>query len=205
MKANDWKRVVRPLLSSPDWAFRRSLCYSTTLKWNVYGVLCESSGFDKDVFHLWRVAMPLFRPQNDMVLSFSQRLRSDRGTERFGVGEDDAISKAVRSVLNSPPTDDELLESYAAIPADPNIHVIETCAYSQLLLGRTADALATLRAVDPDGDDRPWYHEVVDRAGSMAALVAAGNVDEPLARLATWRSRTSANLGLSLKVSTSSG
>jgi hypothetical protein len=46
MKAQDWKRIMGPLLPTAEgWAHRGKLAYRVPVKWVLVGVLGESSGF----------------------------------------------------------------------------------------------------------------------------------------------------------------
>ena len=86
LSAAQWKRTVTPLLDpNTDYSFRRKLVYRTPTDWLLIGVHAEGSAFDRDRVYVSTVYMPLFVPQDHLVLSFGRR------TWTAGPGGSDAL------------------------------------------------------------------------------------------------------------------
>ena len=79
-----------------------------------------------------------------------------------------------------------------------NVRMQETRAYGLLIDGDAGSALEILRRVGQYDATYTWEKNLLERAASVEAVVASGDLDRALDQLMRWRSANFAELGIAL-------
>lgn len=189
-----WKRTVRAVVADPQsWHFSGRLAYRPLTKdsWVLTGALAEGSAFDSGVY-VWRVVLPLLRPEDVLTLNWSQRVA---GGSKVPPTHTTALKRAILEATAPFPDENEMLDDIVAhvmpptralpaaarrllprvfAPAAPltaNTHMLEVAAYSALVLGRPAAAQRLLAPIVTSQADREWKRDIIDRARTIAGLL----------------------------------
>lgn len=193
MKVADWKRVVRPLLpEGVTWDFRGGLCYRAPAEMVLEGVLGEGSALDKGVY-IWRVAMPLFIPNDTINLSWSTRIGG--GAKKYTNDDRDALEKAIRTALEQSSSDDGM-SVIASTDEERNARIVEARAYALLLLDSLEEGRRTLDAILDRTQDARRVEDVRGRVLLIADLLQEGRLGAVRTQFERWQKQTCGALGL---------
>lgn len=192
--AQAWKRAVEPhLVDRGAWEFRGKRVYRLPWEWVMAGVLGEGSGFHRDHVYVWALAMPLFRPSDDMNLNLSRRADPSRA---FGADDPEAMAEAIRWALDRVEPEATYLKRWARLK-----NPTEERAYSLVLLGRekkAGRALADAReSLVQDGRD--WALRDAERVAVVQQRLREGGCAAAQILLAGWRDQTASALGLRVR------
>ena len=192
MNANEWKKVVRPLIPPNScWEFRRTLCYETPFDWILHGAMGEPSRFDKGMY-VWKVTMPLFVPADYVDAQWSSRVGG------YAVDDVGGMSSAISLALTTVESEADALSRIAEKEPTRNLRVVEASAYARVIAyGDTAVAIDLLDRAKNSKVAYGWVRELVDRMLSMSQLLQHEGNDAALAQLRKWRNRTASAIGLS--------
>lgn len=163
MKIADWKRAVRHHLPpDPEWRFRGRLCYQHPVGRILFGVLGEGSGFDSGVY-VWRVTMPMFVPGDVIDLSYSERVG---GGGKKNLNSPAELSAIIGSVLNDPLDEGRELRKFVTMAKGDgaqNRRVVETAAYSNVILGDIRAAYREIEKAEGLESEFAWQEEISSR------------------------------------------
>lgn len=178
MKNPEWHRFCRRRLQ-PEWPntfVHRSGLYFAPVSWLLAGVVKEGTG-RKNENYFWWTSMPLFIPNDTLVLSFGHRVDCRSvplwwfDDPRLGGKnlEDELaevmLSEGLPAAKAHPTLESFLTRVEAAASRSTQARLLEDLAYTQILLSRNAEAELTLQAaIEESESDIGGYQHAHDLA-----------------------------------------
>jgi hypothetical protein len=159
------------------------------------GIMEEGSGFDQG-FYIWRVAMPLFVPTENVTLSWSERIGG--GSRKFDEHDENALADAISGVVAELKTEDialnEIIARGTSIKA--NRRVDEIVGYAQIIIGDTSAARKTLARAGTGATQSDWESEIADRVEIVVRTLERSGREQAIDLLDQWCDQTANALGL---------
>lgn len=145
--------------------------------------------------YVWVFVQPLYVPATAIVLDLGKRL--GRSTRTWTASDSAELASVARdeSAFFASASSVESLCTWTELDHRRDDFSREVRAYSLLLCGRVAEAVAQLRslAASYPEDDRPFVTEARHRNAELAAL-AESSLDAAVAQLDAWEAKTIAAL-----------
>lgn len=196
MKIADWKRAVRPHAPSDSyWRFRGRLCYQYPVGQILFGVLGEGSGFDSSVY-VWRVTMPMFVPGDVIDLSYSERLG---GGGKKALNSPAELSATIEEALNPPLDEERELRKFIKMAQGAgarNRRVVETAAYSNVILGDIRAAYMEIDKASGLESEFEWQEEIVSRLINLKSALDRSGREGAMGLIEDQSMKTKSALGI---------
>jgi hypothetical protein len=181
---------------------RGPLLASVPLGHVLRGIYFEGSSFSKDAFYVWAFCQPLCVPAEAISFNLGQRLKDERGGERWSKTDTALLSHLGEAVgtqglpflgkVSSPSGAAALAEERATVSRDP--YLLQAAGYLWAAAGRIAEAQAALEALRRTVDGSvTWQQDMATRAAVLTMKFQDGSADE---QLRVWEAETARRLGL---------
>ena len=192
MRTEEFKRRLKPLLPlGRQWAVKGRIAYESP----VGRVLCglHFEGSDTGGIYIWRLTMPLFDGESDVV-SLSHSRRTEGGL--ILKGDDRGFEVAVGRALQPFGSEEEQIERLAGLAFDRTTARI--IGFAEVLLDQPSRARKALEvaSLPTPKDTRPFVLEHQRGARLVLGLLESGGLPAARAQLNEWTVRNKTKLGL---------
>jgi hypothetical protein len=205
MKNKQFESLCKTLLPHlPGFACKGWLLYAEPVDHILRGFCCDGSGFDATKFTVYVFVLPLYVPTNHLYFTFGNRLKDDRGCEKWWNVNDRSVREdllfRVRSeglpFLNGIRSPRDLVKKAQELPATLDPYKFETIAYS-LAMAEDVDVArqALDRLVKALDRSISWQAEMMERATQLAGKLST-DPQGAKHQLVEWEQATVKNLGL---------
>jgi hypothetical protein len=205
MKKKQFESVCKSILPTlPGFACNGWLLYAHPVVHILRGFCCDDSGFDATRFAVSVFVLPLYVPRKQLHLSFGNRLKDERGCDKWwNIEESELANKLFSSIQREglPFLDGVCQPSQVAtlvqqLPGNTNPPSLEAIAYSLAMADEYVAAQSALdRLVKALDVNIPWQAEMLERAKLLGQKLSS-NPQGAKQLLAEWEQATIKNLGL---------
>jgi len=205
MKKKQFESLCKKLLPDlPGFCCKGWLLHAEPVEHVLRGFYCDGSQFDPTSFVVSVFALPLYVPTQHLYFSLGNRLKDERGCEKWwNIQEPDLANKLLSSIqregvpfLDGVRQPSQLVAFAERLPGNTYPRILEIIAYS---LAKADEYVAARSALDrllkALNVNIPWQAEMMQRAKELEQRL---NSDRSGAKqlLAEWEQATIKNLGL---------
>lgn len=205
MKKKQFESLCKRLLPDlPGFTCKGWLLHSVPVADLLRGFYCDTSGFDASKFTVYVFVLPLYIPTNHLYFTFGNRLKDDRGCEKWWNVNDPSLCEDLLFRMKSEglpflsgvrsPID--LVKKAEELPPTLDPYKFETIGYSLAMADDFIGAQEALDRLLGTLDAKiPWQGEMMERAKLLGQKLKA-DPQGAKHQLAEWEQITKRNLGL---------